>query len=95
MALKTKVNATTYDLAEVKDLPALQLEGAAIKFRVVMNNNAAQDASFVDLVINTYGRDDAGYYVLSLMGPQSQYRMVFGFRNASGTYAQIWAIPKS
>lgn len=96
MALSTKVNGQAFKLVEASEVPAVHLEKAAKKMRVIMHNDAAQDTSFVDLIVNTVQDNDGiGYYVLSLMGPKSPYSMVFGYRNGAGVFAQIWAIPKS
>lgn len=101
MSHRVKSNGTVKELAELSELDAVKviaqvvytagLAAVDIKF----NASAAQDGAFIDIMFWVYGRSPlpgTGVYVLSLMGPKASHKMIFGYRNGSGVYAQIWAI---
>lgn len=101
MSHRVKSNGTVKVLAEFQELDAVKtiahavytagLNAVDFKF----NASAAQDGAFIDIMFWVDGRNPlpgTRVYVLSLMGPKASKKMIFGYRNGSGVYAQIWAV---
>ncbi len=101
MSHKVKSNGSVKELAELQELEIVEAMAQAVypaglgAVDVKFNASAAQDGSFVDFLFWVNGRNPlpgTGVYVLSLMGPKASNKMIFGYRNGSGVYGQIWAI---
>lgn len=101
MSHRVKSNGTVKDLAELSELEVVKTIAQAVYIAGLnavdfkFNASAEEDGSFIDIMFWAYGRNPLpgkGVYVLSLMGPKASNKMIFGYRNGSGVYGQIWAI---
>lgn len=101
MSHRIKSNGTVKELAELSELDAVKVIAQAVYTAGLnavdfkFNASAEEDGSFIDIMFWKDGRNPLpgkGVYVLSFMGPKASNHIIFGYRNYSGVYAQIWAI---
>lgn len=102
MSHKVKSNGSVKELAELQELKDVKViaesilpKGLIKEIDISMNEDAAQDGAFVDIMMWTAGRNPLpgkDVYVLSFMGPKAANHIIFGYRNYNSVYSQIWAI---